>query len=245
MLFWETMKERYVVATIKKWNIKIFEEKIKKLKGEWYLITDPMDLNLGKIEYISPKYIFFPHWSKKVPKEIVSNYECVCFHETDLPFGRGGSPIQNLIYNGYRETVITAFKMTENLDDGPIYIKRKLCLEGLAEEIFIRAAKVIAEMIEYIITHNPTPKPQQGKVTIFKRRKPEESNILLSDKLKNLEDLFDFLRMLDAETYPKAFFEINGFKFEFSRPALRTDFIEADVKITKIKGSEDDRNKKI
>ena len=44
-----------------------------------------------------PKYIFFPHWSKKVDTKIVNNYECVCFHETDLPYGRGGSPIQNLI----------------------------------------------------------------------------------------------------------------------------------------------------
>ncbi len=24
-------------------------------------------------------------------------FECVCFHMTDVPYGRGGSPLQNLI----------------------------------------------------------------------------------------------------------------------------------------------------
>lgn len=227
--------KRYVVATIKRWNIKAFEEIISKFEGEWYLITEPNDLSLDKLQDINPRYIFFPHWSEKVSNDIIKAYECVGFHETDLPFGRGGSPIQNMIARGYRETVITAFRMTDGLDDGPIYLKRKLCLEGLAEEIYIRASKIIAEMIKFIIKNEPQPVPQSGDVVVFKRREPEESNIASSmDASKNLEDMFDFIRMLDADTYPKAFIEVNGFRFEFSRPALRTGYIEADVKITKI-----------
>ena len=30
-------------------------------------------------------------------QEIHENYKCIIFHMTDLPFGRGGSPLQNLI----------------------------------------------------------------------------------------------------------------------------------------------------
>jgi methionyl-tRNA formyltransferase len=40
----------------------------------------------------SPEYIFFIHWNWIVSKDIISRYNCVCFHMTNLPYGRGGSP---------------------------------------------------------------------------------------------------------------------------------------------------------
>jgi methionyl-tRNA formyltransferase len=71
-------------------------------------------------------------------------------------------------------------------------------------------------------------------VVNFKRRKPAESE--LSDGHStpaSLEELFDFIRMLDAEGYPRAFLRHSGFCFEFSRPALYDGRIVADVKITR------------
>ena len=32
---------------------------------------------------------------------------------TDLPFGRGGSPLQNLIINGYKKTKYLQFELKE------------------------------------------------------------------------------------------------------------------------------------
>ncbi len=221
-----------MVATIKPWNIKIYSEIIKYYPGKWYLITNEDDLTLERVKFINPKYIFFPHWSNIVPKEILNLTTCICFHETDLPFGKGGSPLQNLISRGYKETVISAIKMIEKLDAGPIYLKESLHLEGLAEEIFIRAAYTIAQMIKRIVTENPKPQEQTDKVTIFKRRTPDQSRI--TGDIDKLYKLFDHIRMLDADGYPKAFIEINGFRYEFSRPALKTDGIIADVCITKI-----------
>ncbi len=180
---------------------------------------------------MSPKYIFFPHWSHIVPKEILDISTCICFHETNLPFGRGGSPIQNLIYQGHKETVICALRMTEELDAGPIYLKRALSLNGLAEEIFTRAANITAEMIKEIITNEPIPKDQVGKETVFKRRKPSQSKI--SSEITDLEALFDHIRMLDAQTYPRAYIEYKGFRYEISRPALKSDEILADLRISK------------
>jgi methionyl-tRNA formyltransferase len=49
----------------------------------------------------------------------------------------------------------------------------------------------------------------------------------------NLEALYDFIRMLDAEGYPKAFIVWHGFRLEFSRAALYNGRVEADVTITK------------
>lgn len=230
--------ENYLVATIKPWNIKVYNEVIKHYKGKWHLITEPTELTVDKIKAINPKYVFFPHWNSVVPSEILEITTCICFHETDLPYGRGGSPLQNLIARGHRETVVSALKMSNELDAGPIYLKMPLSLEGLAEEIFIRTANIVAEMIKIIITENPSPQEQVGETVVFKRRNPMESKITIEND--SIIGLFDHIRMLDAESYPKAFLESGGFRFEFSRPSLKTDKIIADVHITKMEGNNDD-----
>lgn len=230
----------YIVATIRPWNIKAFEEIISHYSGNWHLITKPDDLTKELIQKLNPRYIFFPHWSHYVSSEILKMTECVCFHPTDLPYGRGGSPIQNLIVRGHSETMISAIRMTKDYDVGPIYMKRPLSLEGLAEEIFIRASKVIAEMILEIITKEPAVKEQKGTPTVFKRRTPEQSEI--PNDFKNLKELFDFIRMLDATEYPRAFIKYSDFKLEFSRPALRNDAIKADIHIKKINNNKTHKN---
>lgn len=226
-------KNVYIVATIRPWNIQEFQNTISHYPGAWHLIMDAKELTPAKIKKLKPRYFFFPHWSHIVPASIMDLAECVCFHETDVPFGRGGSPIQNLIARGCKETKITALQMTQELDAGPVYLKRPLALDGLAEEIFIRSSRIVAEMIKEIITHEPVPQAQQGRAVKFKRRTPDQSMAPL--KLKNLDEMFDHLRMLDATEYPAAFIEHGCFRYEFSRPALRTGAIEANVRITPLK----------
>lgn len=222
----------YIVAGSKPWNRRVFEEVISKLPGKWYFASSPQELTLDGVKKINPRYIFFLHWSWKVPDEIINDYECVCFHMTDVPYGRGGSPLQNLVIRGHRHSKLTALRMTQDIDAGPVYLKEDLCLEGNAEEIYIRAAYLAAEMIKCIIKDQPKPVPQVGEPTVFKRRKPEESEI---PELDSLQALYDFIRMLDAEGYPHAFIGYRGFLYEFSRAALYDGRIVADVTIRPLK----------
>jgi methionyl-tRNA formyltransferase len=60
-----------------------------------------------------PSHVFFPHWSWKIPATVHRGFECVIFHMTDLPFGRGGSPLQNLIVRGIERTQLTALRCVE------------------------------------------------------------------------------------------------------------------------------------
>jgi methionyl-tRNA formyltransferase len=84
-------------------------------------------------------------------------------------------------------------------------------------------------MIVQIIAQDLNPKPQEGVPTFFKRRKPEDGQI--SD-LKTIEQVYDYIRMLDADTYPKAFIELENFRLEFSRASWQADkSIIADVRI--------------
>jgi len=193
-------------------------------------IRQPDQLTADKLSVINPDYIFFPHWSLKIPREIHKTYSCIMFHMTDLPYGRGGSPLQNLIVRGHRETVISAFKCDEGIDTGPVYLKNKLSLSGTAEEIFNRAIPIIAEMIEEIVVNDIVPLPQQGKPQVFMRRKPEDGEL---SRLDSIHQIYDYIRMLDAEGYPRAFLETNDFIFEFENARLTESELLADVKITR------------
>lgn len=220
----------FIVVGSKTWNKEVFNAIISRYPGEWHFIADPKDLTMERISKIHPRSLFFLHWSLKIPQEIIDAYECVNFHETDVPYGRGGSPVQNLITRGHKETKLSALRMTNEFDAGPVYLKKSLSLFGGAEEIFIRASELAAKMILEIITKNLKPKKQEGKVVVFKRRIPEQSEI--PDGL-NLADAFDFIRMLDAKDYPKAFIRYKGLRLEFSRAALYDKKIACDVSVTK------------
>lgn len=205
----------------------VLKQKLNRKKDQEYLYISKKEvLCLQYLQQVSPRYIFFPHWSYLIPEEIHQNYECVIFHMTDLPFGRGGSPLQNLISRGIYDTKITALRCQSEIDAGPVYLKRPISLWGTAEEIYMRAAEIIEDMINWIVDDQPEPIPQQGEVSWFSRRQPEESNI---KDLDNLNKLFDYIRMLDAEGYPHAFLDTNYFHLEFERASLKKDYIKADV----------------
>lgn len=222
---------KYILLTSKTWHNNLFKELSANQHKQWFRITQKEDFILEKLREINPQYIFIPHWSFIIPQEIFENYTCVVFHMTDLPFGRGGSPLQNLIVRGLMETKISAIKVQEGIDTGAVFLKRPVSLYGTAEEFFIRMATVIKGMIEEIIENQPEPTPQKGEPVVFKRRKPEESNIAY---LQTLDQLYDYIRMLDCEGYPHAFAELGNFRFEFTRASLKGDeSIMADVRITK------------
>ena len=222
---------RYVVAARRPWNRRIFEECIATLPGRWHFIDDPNRQSSARLQAIRPRYVFFLHWSWKVPAWLLERYECVGFHMTDLPYGRGGSPLQHLILRGRRQTTLTALRLTGSLDAGPVYLKRPLSLAGSAEQIYARASRLAARMIRTIVARRPAPVPQRGRAVVFGRRRPEQSRIAGQ---QGLERLHDFIRMLDAEGYPRAFLEAGGFRFEFSRAARRDGRLQARVAITPV-----------
>ena len=209
---------KILIATVKEWNINNFYKlKNQLVQHEFFLVTNPNLLTL-KVKEIKPNLIFFPHWSWKIEKEIYKNYKSILFHMTDLPFGKGGSPLQNLIIRGIYKTKISAIEVEEKLDNGKIYMKKEVDISlGSAEEIFIKISNIIFfEMIPYLINNIDKIHPisQKGEEIFFKRRKEKDSN-LLSLKEINIDKLYDFIRMLDAPEYPNAYIKIGNLKIKF------------------------------
>ena len=222
----------HIVASSKPWHRKKFVEMCETLSDDWRYVSSPDELE-DAVKKHAPRYIFFLHWNWLVPTKIWERHECVCFHMTDLPYGRGGSPLQNLIVAGWRQTMLTALRMVEEMDAGPIYAKRSLSLEGRAEDIYLRAGDLSWEMIRRIIEEQPAPTPQEGDATRFKRRKPDQSVL---PSTGSLEKIHDHIRMLDAPTYPLAFIEHGDFRIEFSHADIHDDEIHARVVLRQKQG---------
>jgi methionyl-tRNA formyltransferase len=222
-------RESFVVAGTGRWSRRAFEERLASKPGRWTFVAAPPELNVDRLRTLNPAYVFLLHWSWKVPASIVGSYECVGFHMTDLPYGRGGSPLQNLILRGHRDTVLTAFRLVEAMDAGPVYFKAPLSLDGRAEDIYLRASMLAADLIDRIIAERPTPTPQEGEVVEFVRRVPAESRL---PEDATPEQLYDFIRMLDADGYPRAFVEGAGWRCEFSSARLEGGTVRADARLS-------------
>jgi methionyl-tRNA formyltransferase len=225
------MKEKsaFIVAGSRDWNRDDFQSLVQGREERWLFAANEEEL-LAALEHVSPRYIFFLHWNWRLPAEIWSRFECVCFHMTDVPYGRGGSPLQNLIMAGHTDTMVSALRMVDEMDAGPVYAKRPLSLAGRAEDIFARAGRICIDMIRWMVEIEPQPVPQAGKPVLFKRRKPEQSALLVEGELVTL---YDHIRMLDAPSYPLAFIEHGDFRLEFSNATLLGDQLVAQVVIRK------------
>jgi len=212
------------------WNKGLAERLRVALERPVRTIGKPAELQLEAVAELDPAWIFVPHWSHWIPEAIWSRWPTVIFHMTDLPYGRGGSPLQNLIQRGHSSTMLTALRCSAELDAGPIVLKEPLSLQGSAEEIFLRADALIEAMIARIVREQPEPQPQEGEPVLFNRRKPEQSN-LADCPTGDLLAWYDQIRMLDAEGYPHAFLEAHGLRLEFRRVSRRSDGLHADVRI--------------
>jgi methionyl-tRNA formyltransferase len=218
----------YIVASERPWNAQLASRLGMRTGSRFIAITRAADLTAQSVAEAQPRYIFFAHWSARIPEAIWSAHECVVFHMTDVPYGRGGSPLQNLIARGHDTTMMSALRCERGLDAGPVYLKRPLALHGSAEEIFLRADRVIESMIVEMIRDEPAPSPQQGEVVTFTRRRPEEGDLRAAS---GLDQWYDLIRMLDAEGYPHAYLDVGALRLEFSRVNRRSGGLVANVVI--------------
>jgi methionyl-tRNA formyltransferase len=83
-------------------------------------------------------------------------------------------------------------------------------------------------MIPYILKNHPHPRPQSGKVVMFKRRKAEDGDI---SSLKDIQKIYDYIRMLDAPGYPPAFLNKRRIHLEFFKAKIKNNKLLAQVGI--------------
>ena len=196
------------------------------LEHNWVEITQPAELTPEFVAEVNPEFIFFPHWNARIPSEVLERWECVVFHTAPLPFGRGGSPIQNLIERGFSSSPVHALKAVEEMDAGPILTTRQVDLSGSLREIFSRLGVLVGDMIAELLESQGVAKEQEGSVFKFQRRLASAS--LISGN-ETASEIYDKIRMVDYEDYPKAHILFGDYKLVFTDAEIDGETLSATV----------------
>lgn len=137
-------------------------------------------------------------------------------HESDLPMGRGWSPITWQILEGKNEITVTLFEAELSVDSGRIYKQDVIRFVGneLIDEIRNSQAQVTMKLFMEFISEYPPKfsKAQTGLPTYYRKRIPQDSEL---DITKSIQDQFNLFRVVDNDRYP-AYFFINGRKYKLS-----------------------------
>jgi len=136
-------------------------------------------------------------------------------HASDLPQGKGWSPLTWQILEGINRIPIALFEADKKVDSGPIYAQRWLEFEGheLIDDLRDGLANATLELCRWFVDHYPESaiqgREQVGEETFYARRRQENSEI---DPNKTISEQFNLLRVVDNRRYP-AFFEWKGRRF--------------------------------
>jgi methionyl-tRNA formyltransferase len=220
------MKKILIVSTNSDLK-KIFKSKSKNI----IFIQNQKKFSYEKVKKLNPKIIFFVYWHWKISSKIFKKYLCIGFHSSPLPYGRGGSPIQNMILKGNNFSKVCAIRIQEKLDSGDIYLKQNISLKGNLDDIWIKINKKIFFMIRKIIKKIPTPQKQIGKVVFFKRLKPEQSLLFSKTSLKKI---YDQIRMRDTKlnNIHSTFINYKNLKISFKNAKYNKKEIFCETKIS-------------
>ncbi len=127
-------------------------------------------------------------------------------HESDLPEGKGWSPLAWQVLSGKNSIPIVLFAADENVDAGPIYLKDTIELDGteLLPEIKQKQGEKTAALVYKLMNKWPNikGKPQAGEPTYYRRRSKEDDVL---DIEKSIKENFNHLRIVDNERYPAWF----------------------------------------
>lgn len=136
-------------------------------------------------------------------------------HESDLPKGRGWSPMSWQVLEGADRIPVTLLEAVDELDAGPIYLQEWIDLTGheLTLEWRRLQANSTYRLCRYFVAQYPAileqARKQEGDTTIYHRRRPKNSEL---DPTKSLTEQFNLLRVVDNDNYP-AFFEVAGKRY--------------------------------
>lgn len=206
------------------WAKEIYTNVQSKRELEVLSILSKDDFSEQKIINFNPDLVLFYGWSWIIEEDLLVRFKCLMLHPSPLPKYRGGSPIQNQIISGEVKSKVSIFIMNNAMDAGDLVGQSNYSLEGSLDSIFERIISRGTALTLDIIDNGLKPVKQDHKeATYCKRRKPEESEITLSE-IKNKDSIYIYnkIRML-ADPYPNAFIKTIDGKKIFIKDAFIVD----------------------
>lgn len=157
--------------------------------------------------------VFLLSYSKIISaEELRLNKHNLVVHESNLPEGKGWSPLTWQVIEGKNDIRITLFEADEKVDSGKIYLRKNMHFNGdeLVDELRKKQAEYTLEMcLEFINNYNKlinSAYDQAGESTYYPRRYPQDSEL---DINKTMNEQFNLLRTVDNDKYPAFFYKNN------------------------------------
>ena len=155
-------------------------------------------------------YVFVLGYTKILPKSFIEkNKLAMVIHESNLPKGKGFSPLQWQILQNKNIIKINLIKLESKVDSGDIILTDYLKLNGseLYDEIRNKQAEVTFRLIDKFLRQKINRyKKQKGNETFFKKRSPADSKIDIKQSLKKS---FNLLRVCNNIKWPAFFYYKN------------------------------------
>lgn len=204
------MKITLLVDNINSWyypHAQNLKTELEKLDNEVFLVNSTDEIQIGDLA-------FFLSCEKIIKKDVRDkNKHNLVVHSSDLPSGKGWSPMTWTILEGENKIINTLFEAVDKVDAGEIYMQNEFEFEGheLLPEMHKVQGKKINELVLDFVKKYPNLKgiEQSGEESFFERRSAENSKLNIEQSIK---EQFNLLRVVDNDKYP-AFFEYNGKKY--------------------------------
>jgi len=147
---------------------------------------------------------------KIIPEKFLkySKYNLVV-HESNLPNGRGFSPLYWQIINGQKNIFFSLFECSKKMDAGGIYLKKKfyfsptLTFNEIKNKQLNSALKLIENFIKNFKKNKIKSYAQKGKVSYYKKISLNLSKI---DIKKSLFSQMKIIRTRDKKNFTSYFF---------------------------------------
>lgn len=187
--------------------IEELKEEIRELGHKVRVIDDYKKITSGELLFLLSCERILPVSYMKM------NKHNLVVHESDLPRGKGWSPVTWQVLEGKDTIPVTLFEAAESVDAGNIYLQEFIHLDGsellggIKHKQGLYTKKLVLEFIKRY--PNVQGKSQQGGESFYPKRSPKDSQL---DINKTIEEQFNLLRVVDNERYP-AYFMLNGKKY--------------------------------
>lgn len=164
----------------------------------------------------SADFCFGLSLGKIVPKVVRDRFRHVLVvHASDLPNGRGWSPMSWKILAGESVIPLTLLEAEDEVDSGAIYLQNRIHLSGTElsnewrERLGLAVIQLCAKWLEDYPTILESATEQNGAATFYAKRTAADSQL---DVDRTIAEQFNLLRIVDNERYP-AFFLYKGKKY--------------------------------
>jgi len=173
--------------------------------------SSKFNFNIFKNQKKIKKYdiVFVIGYTKILKKNFLKNNKLtLIIHESNLPKGKGFSPVQWQLIKGKTKLTICLVEASHGVrvDSGRIYLKSnfKIPETSLLPEIrkyqFLATINIIKKFLK--IYPNIYPKKQRGQSTYFKKRTLLDNEININ---KSIKKNFNLMRIADNDRYPSYF----------------------------------------